>query len=265
MSFANLGKRLLCLVLCLAALAILTLPVMATEEEGTKATAYTTLVHYDPAYSSMVIGRFEDGAKLTVLSEYGDFYQVDCFDMTGYVAKSQLSERDDEYYVNCDPESTETATAEYVSVADSFAVRDAVMELADQQLGVPYCMGGTTPSGFDCSGFASYVMKNNGFTIRRTVSQQLQDTIIIPRECLQPGDLIFFREGSVFTSHVGIYAGDNQIIHAGNAGIGYADMDLYYFRTNYLCCRRIINVDTSASQQLPSVVSAPVAEGLRTA
>ena len=248
------GKFLICILLVLICLLGLAVPAQAASADPD--TSCTTLVHYGASSGSMVIGRLEDGSKLTVLSEYSSFYKIDCYDMNGYIAKEQVRRgMDGEYYVCCDPESDETVQTQYVSTADALTLRAQVLVLADAQLGTPYVMGGTAPGGFDCSGFASYVFRNNGFTIRRTVTQQLQDTIIISRENLQPGDLVFFSDGSCFTSHVGIYVGDNHIIHAGNAGIGYADLDLSYFTSCYLCCRRIINVDTSSSQLLPSAAA----------
>lgn len=257
----NVGKWLLWLAICALFVLLLTVPVFAQEEQPQEDTAYTCLVHYSAYASSMVIGHMEDGAQITVLEENGDFYKVDCYDMNGYIHKDQVREENGEYFISCDPESEESSQVQYVSLADSMQVRSDVLELADDQLGTPYVMGGTRPGGFDCSGFVNYVFKNNGFSIRRTVTQQLQDMVIISRECLQPGDLIFFREGNVFSSHVGIYVGDNRIIHAGNAGIGYADLDLSYFANAYLCCRRIINVDTSSSVAL-STAADPFAAGL---
>lgn len=265
------GKRVISIVLSLICLLGIAVPALAAEAPVDEDTSYTCLVYYSASPGSMVIGRLEDGTKLTVLEESSDFYKIDCYDMNGYIAKEQVrSEADGEYYVSCNPESEETVQTQYVSLADALTLRADVLALADEQLGTPYVMGGTAPGGFDCSGFASYVFKNNGFAIRRTVTQQLQDTIIIPRESLQAGDLVFFSDGSSFTSHVGIYVGNNQIIHAGNAGIGYADLDLSYFTNCYLCCRRIINVDTSSTQQLPSAAAQSVSasltgNGLRTA
>lgn len=266
----NLTIRILCLLLSLLAVTAICAPAMASQEEESMTYAYTSAVHYDAAPNSMIIGYMEDGAKLTVLDDLGSHYKIDCYDMNGYIVKTQVEEVNGEYYVNCNPESAESRLMPYISVADAFSLRSAIVDTAAEQLGVPYVMGGTSPRGFDCSGFVQYVLKNNHFDIRRTVTQQLQDTVIISRESLQPGDLVFFRADSSFSSHIGIYVGDNRIIHAGSAGIGYADLDWGYFASYYLCCRRIINVDTSASRQMPSaategLIAARSISGLRTA
>lgn len=269
-NFRNLGIRIVCTALVLLTALAVSAPALASQDEETVTYAYTSTVYYSASDDSMSIGFMEDGAKLTVLDDYGSHYKIDCYDMNGYIAKSQVEEVDGEYYVNCDPDSSQSRQVPYISVADAFSVRTAIVDTAEQQLGVPYVMGGTSPQGFDCSGFVQYVLKNNNFDIRRTVTQQLQDTIIISRESLLPGDLVFFRIADGFASHIGIYVGDGQIIHAGNAGIRYADLDSAYFTRYYLCCRRILNVDTSASQQLPSAAEDGVSMarslgGLRTA
>ncbi len=250
------GKRLLCILLSFVlGLLCLVIPARA-EDNAPEVVNYTSVVRIYPEHDAMVIGLLEENTPLNVLAECEDFYKIDCYDMTGYIAKEQVMLGDDyRHYVNCDVSSPNTRLMPYVTLAQSLTLRGSVLELAQEQLGVPYVMGGMSPRGFDCSGFVSYVFTNNGFSPRRTATQQLQDTVIISQENLQPGDLVFFRAGGHFASHVGIYVGDNQIIHAGNAGIGYADLDWAYFANHYLCSRRLLNVDLSASSQLVSAAS----------
>lgn len=253
------GKRLLyilvSLALCVLCLVYLAVPAGA-EDNGANVVNYTSVVYLYPDDDAMVIGHMEENTPVKVLEDCGDFYEIDCYDMTGYIPKEQVEIGDNQqYYVNCGISSPHTRITPYLTLAQALTVRGSVLALAQEQLGVPYVMGGISPSGFDCSGFVSYVFKNNGFSPRRIVSQQLQDTVIISREDLQPGDLVFFQAGGQFTSHVAIYVGDNQIIHAGNAGIGYADLDWSYFANHYLCSRRLLNVDLSASAQMPSAAS----------
>lgn len=92
---------------------------------------------------------------------------------------------------------------------------DALLEIAKQQLGVPYVYGGTTPSGFDCSGFTQYCFKQAlGIELPRTADAQYGLGESVALNDLQPGDLVFWgsRRGIY---HVGIYVGDGNYIHAG--------------------------------------------------
>lgn len=80
-------------------------------------------------------------------------------------------------------------------------------------LGIPYVWGGTTPSGFDCSGFTSYVFRAFGYNIGRTTYDQIDVGTPVSRDQLKPGDLVFPNAG-----HVGIYIGNGQIIHSPQTG-----------------------------------------------
>lgn len=80
-------------------------------------------------------------------------------------------------------------------------------------LGIPYVWGGTTPSGFDCSGFTSYVFRAFGYNIGRTTYDQIDVGTPVSRDQLKPGDLVFPNSG-----HVGIYIGNGQIIHSPQTG-----------------------------------------------
>nr|WP_255491755.1 C40 family peptidase [Actinotalea sp. JY-7876] len=89
---------------------------------------------------------------------------------------------------------------------------NAVLEVAARYVGVPYVSGGTTPDGFDCSGFTSYVYAQLGITISRTSSEQRNAGTVVSRADAQPGDLIWT------PGHVGIYAGGNTQIDAPRPG-----------------------------------------------
>lgn len=93
---------------------------------------------------------------------------------------------------------------------------DDLVNFASNYLGLPYVWGGTTPSGFDCSGLVQYVYKHFGIDIPRTTYEQVKVGQTIPLEQLQPGDLLFF--GGSDIHHVGIYVGEGQYIHAPRTG-----------------------------------------------
>lgn len=108
----------------------------------------------------------------------------------------------------------------------------AVMSEAKKYIGVPYVWGGSTPAGFDCSGFVNYVFNQVGITIPRTVATIWAATPSVSAP--NPGDLVFFdinQTGS--PSHVGIYLGNNQFIHAGSTGVTISDITTTYWKTRY--------------------------------
>ena len=118
---------------------------------------------------------------------------------------------------------------------------DQVVSYAYNYLGVPYVWGGTSPDGFDCSGFTKYVYKQMGVTLNRTAAQQLKNGTSVTS--LQPGDLVFFNNTyatSAAASHVGIYIGNNQFIHAANGGVKITSMDQEYYAARYIGARRVV-------------------------
>lgn len=244
------GLRIVALVLSLVCI-FTTLPVAAAVEEPAEEpeTITTCLIYKSPSASSRVIGRMENGTVVQVLDRRGDYYKIDCYDTTGYIAASQLRQRrNGEYYIKCIEESTHTAKMETRTMAEALLLRAAILELAKSQLGDPYIYGGTGPNGFDCSGFTSFVYKHNGYTLARMCSGQMAQGVIVSREGLQVGDLIFFGPSLGGVNHVGIYAGDGKMIHAGGKGICYAELDGVWCSENYLCARRILTVGDQITQ-----------------
>ena len=122
---------------------------------------------------------------------------------------------------------------------------DAFIAKAQQYIGVPYVWGGSTPSaGFDCSGYVCYVMNNcgQGWNVGRTNCNGLMYYCDkIGKSEMQPGDLIFFEKtyNTSGASHVGIYVGNNKMLHCGSGGVKYSDITTAYYTSHYLCSGRI--------------------------
>jgi cell wall-associated NlpC family hydrolase len=122
----------------------------------------------------------------------------------------------------------------------------AAVTTGKRYIGVPYVWGGSTPDGFDCSGFVQYVYKKNGVPLPRTSRQMahagkgLSPSIANLRE----GDLMLFRGKSGVIAHVALYAGGNRILHSSSSRGGVGFDDLYskrgaYFRSHLVAARRI--------------------------
>lgn len=252
----SLGMRILSLVLCIVCFLSMVPPMSAAAEEDTTPKTLTTLVRLKGRDSATVIGRMEDGTQIKVLGKSKTYYKVDCYGMKGYIAKSQVVQNQDgNYYVNCDPESSETRVLTYTAHADALALRHSLVALGKDNLGYRYRYGGTRPGGFDCSGLMLYLYGQHGINLHRTAAAQLQDGVVVPRDGLQVGDLIFFYErGRHYpASHVGIYIGDNKMIHSGSKGTEIADLDIDYYVKYYIGARRVIN---TGAAQLETVASA---------
>ena len=116
-----------------------------------------------------------------------------------------------------------------------------IVSLAQDYIGVPYVWGGSTPKGFDCSGFTQYVFNQMGYSINRTAAQQLKNGYSVTN--LKVGDLVFFKNTYATTaaaSHVGIYIGENLFIHAANGGVKITSLDHEYYAPRYIGARRIV-------------------------
>lgn len=104
----------------------------------------------------------------------------------------------------------------------------SLLATADKQVGTPYVWGGTTPQGFDCSGFVQYVFAAHGVELPRTSREMALLGQAVGRDfsSLRPGDLMFFAEHGGRISHVAIYAGNNMMVHSSRSGegVGYDDL-----------------------------------------
>lgn len=103
-----------------------------------------------------------------------------------------------------------------------------VVARGEEYLGVPYKWGGSTPSGFDCSGFVQYIYRDQGVSLPRTSRQMAHAGAPVPADVswLREGDLMLFASNGSRIDHVAIYAGDNQIIHSSSSGNGVRYDDL---------------------------------------
>lgn len=241
------------LMLCVA-LALIPAPVLA-EPASNSVGVTVCVVRRSASTGSTVIGCLPDGASVTVLGTKNGFYRIDCAEMTGYIRTTQV-QRDafGQYYIRCVENASETRVMRVYNESAAASLRSQVRTEALKHRGVPYVYGGSTPRGFDCSGFTQYVLARAGVYINRTCLTQLQNGLIISKAELQCGDLVFFQntgEDGGFASHVGIYLGDGKLIHAGSKGITVVNLSDSYFTYHYMCARRMI-IQQVTPQETPA-------------
>ncbi|MCF8564115.1 NlpC/P60 family protein [Alicyclobacillus tolerans] len=131
------------------------------------------------------------------------------------------------------------AYVQYTTQTLSTASASQVIQYAEQFLGVPYVWGGTTPSGFDCSGFTQYVMNHFNVGLYRTSEEQFAQGLPVAYNNLQPGDLVFFSTYAPGASHVGIYIGNGLMIDAEDMGVAIDSISNSYWGPKYLGARRV--------------------------
>jgi N-acetylmuramoyl-L-alanine amidase len=124
-------------------------------------------------------------------------------------------------------------------------LRSKIVSYAKKFLGVNYVYGGSTPSGFDCSGYTQYVLRQYGIYIERVAADQARvNGYRIDKSDLRPGDLVFFDTdgGRNYINHVGIYIGNGNMIHAssGQGQIVISDISGGFYAKSYMTARRVI-------------------------
>lgn len=165
------------------------------------------------------------GTVLELEGIYEGWYKVTYAGNTGYVSSD---------YITITTEPT---------ASTSSALGDQIVALAKQYLGTPYVLGGNGPSSFDCSGFTKYIYAQFGYSLNRTATDQLQNGVSVSRDELQPGDLVFFKYNtSKPVSHVGIYIGNGEFIHASTNRymVQIDQMNTGHYANVYVYARRIL-------------------------
>ncbi|TWT03582.1 C40 family peptidase [Planomicrobium sp. CPCC 101079] len=194
----------------------------AVAMSGTYKFKYNTNVRQDAGTKYKVVVVAKKGATATATHKKTvngqTWYKVKTGSKTGWVLSTLVSK---------------SSTAKKVTTVSSSSSLDSkVVSTALSLKGIPYVFGGTTTSGFDCSGFIQYVFKKAGKNISRTTLTQYAETKAVSSP--QPGDLVFFantyRAG---ISHVGIYIGNNQFVHAGGSKSAVVSLNDSYWGSKF--------------------------------
>lgn len=239
-------------------------------------------VRAEASAESQVLTTLSSGTQVDVLSTTGDgkWHKISYNGTTGFVTGDYLKVTEEKIYgqvvagplnvrssPSADAEKVDSlavgtiveieeliggaggyVSSDYVAQVDAAAASAAgkgseIAQFAQQYVGYPYVYGGSSPSGFDCSGFVTYVCKHFGYSVNRTASAQMDNGTAVSKSQLQPGDLVFFNNGnsSKRATHVGIYIGGNQFVHASTPTVGVivSDMDSAYYGTGFVGARRL--------------------------
>ena len=217
----------------------------------------TVNVRQEANTSSTIVTTASLNTEVQVYSEEGGWSRVKVNNVEGYIATSLLSDSRQETSrsqstsrktsstkstkkTTTNQSKTQNTTTETTSVPSS-SNGSAIVATAKKYLGYKYVYGGSSPStGFDCSGFTSYVFKQHGITLNRTSAGQYSNGVAVSRSNLQPGDLVMFGKSSI--THVAIYIGGGQIIHAStpSTGVRIDSLSTGYYNNNYYGARRVL-------------------------
>ena len=182
-------------------------------------------VRSDASTDSSVLATIEEDAIVTVNGLVDGWYDVTCeYGTEGYIR------------------------SDFLDLTESSSSNSDIAATAKQYLGTGYVYGGASPRGFDCSGFTMYVYSQHGYSLPHSATSQWQSglgTRVYSISELQPGDLVLFKKsgtGSKRASHVGIYIGGNQFVHASTSTVGVivSNMSDAYYTSGFVGGRRLV-------------------------
>ena len=178
------------------------------------------------------------GEKVFIFGFNCGWYKVKYNGQIGYIRSDLVSLLEKPYcnYGGSGSGSSSSGSSSY----ESSSIGQQIATYAQKFVGYPYVYGGTSPSGFDCSGFVQYIYRQFGYSINRTATAKLSNGYSVSYDNLRPGYLVFFGYGSS-ASHVGMYIGNGQIVHAQNSSTGVVITSLSdsWYASRYIGARRI--------------------------
>ena len=197
---------------------------------------------------SEVLATLKDGDRVEVTGLENGWFAVKSGDKTGYVTGDDLDLTMEKEAPKATTKKPQTGTAAAGGTGESGGTVASgygsdVAAFAQQYLGTPYVYGGAGPGGFDCSGFTMFVFSHFGVSLAHGATPQLNNGYAVSMSELQPGDLVFFfgtYNTSSAASHVGIYVGGGQFIHASSSrGVIISGLSESYYANRYLTARRV--------------------------
>jgi len=190
-----------------------------------------------PNTSSSVLSTHASGTVMKIIGINAGWYKVEHGSQTGYVRSD---------FMNILSQNEASSAGIAIDSASS-ATRSLGQQIADygvSLVGVRYVWAGNSTSGFDCSGFVTYVLKNFGISVtRQSAGMYRNNGTSINKSDLMPGDLVFFSRNGSNVSHVGIYVGDSKYVHSsssGGVGVIVSSMNTSWASSTYFGAKRVI-------------------------
>ncbi len=171
------------------------------------------------------VGSLSKGSVVQVLETVNGWYRTE----KGYISS--------DYAVKCD-EPTAATSAD--SDSSSSSLGQKIANMAKTFVGYPYVYGGSSPKGFDCSGFTSYLYRQYGIDIGRTVSAQLKNGRKVSRSEVRPGDVLIYDTHGKGASHACLYIGNGNFVHASTpkSGVKINNMNQNYYKNRLVAIVR---------------------------
>ena len=192
-------------------------------------------VRQGPGTSYEILCNVYDGDRFPITGKTDGWYQILCNGRTGYVSAEFVTVEDKDSVSKPDGGNGDNSSTNPLA--------QQIVDFALQYVGYPYVYGTAGPDTFDCSGFTYYVYAHFGYSLNRSSRDQVNNGVAVSKDQLQPGDLVFFKYNtSKAASHVGIYIGGGQFIHASTNTytVKIDNLDSGYYSRVYVYGRHVL-------------------------
>ena len=201
-------------------------------------TGYSVLTRAQQNDRAYIIGINEQWFKV-IFNDIIAYIRSDYLDLTEIPYENRDSANSPLFFRG--GKSTGTPVSPSALKGNATNLAQKIITTGKKYIGVPYVWGGSTPSGFDCSGFVQYVFRQHGIQLPRTSAQQYSVGTWVAKSNLLPGDLVFFNTSGSGVSHLGIYLGNGEFLHASTSkGVMISLLSNSYWAPRYVGAKRVL-------------------------